>query len=197
VKRADLEDDDDSPRQVRKDTATNAAAGARPKSCSCGMPLCVCPPPPVAAASSSSGSDRKMSVASSKPPRIAQPTYEASNDDDRPGFFSNSQKPPTMQVNMQGDLNEQCREAVKAGDAEAVEKLLKAGATAKYRDKSSNSLLHLAAMFNRLDLIELLLKYGADLNVTNGDKETPYDLAPPALQFKLRAIAVMLRPAWD
>jgi len=119
---------------------------------------------------------------------MAQTTHDTSNDDDRPGFFSNSQKPPTMQIDLQGDLNEQCREAVKAGDAEAVEKLLKAGANPKYRDKSSNSLLHLAAMFNRMDLIELLMKYGADLNVTNGDKETPLDLAPPALQFKLRGI---------
>jgi hypothetical protein len=43
-------------------------------------------------------------------------------------------------------------------------------------------------MFNRYDLVELLAKHGADLWVQNPSRETPVDLAPPALQRKMREL---------
>lgn len=87
---------------------------------------------------------------------------------------------------MKGDLNEQCRDAIKAGDAAGVKKLLDGGADASYADRTGNSLLHLAAMFNRYDLVEMLVKRGADMTVQNASKETPIDVAPPSLQYKMK-----------
>jgi ankyrin repeat protein len=89
---------------------------------------------------------------------------------------------------MNGDLNEQVREAVKAGDLAGVTQLLNAGASAKYVDRTGNALAHLAAMFNRYDIIELLTQHGADLWVKNPSRETPVDLAPPALQRKMKEL---------
>ena len=90
--------------------------------------------------------------------------------------------------NLKGDLNEQIREAVKAQDMEGIQQLLGAGADARYVDRTGNSLVHLAAMFNRYDIVELLAKHGADLWVKNPSKETPIDLAPPALQKKMKEL---------
>jgi len=41
-------------------------------------------------------------------------------------------------------------------------------------------------MFNRGDIVDLLVKQGASIQVKNASGETPFDLAPPALQFKMR-----------
>ncbi len=83
----------------------------------------------------------------------------------------------------------QLREAVKAGDTPGVVRLLDAGASPSYVDRAGHSILHLAAMFNRGELVELLMSKGADPYKLNADKETPIDLAPPALQFKMKAKA--------
>ena len=47
-----------------------------------------------------------------------------------------------------------------------------------------------AAMFNRLDMAELLIKRGANLNKENPSNETPLDVAPPSLAAKMKAIQV-------
>jgi len=91
---------------------------------------------------------------------------------------------------MHGDLNEQCREAIKKDDMTGVTALLKAGAKATYTDRNGATLLHIAAMFNRQDMVTLLVKLGADVNAKNQQKETPIDLALPALQAKMKALKV-------
>lgn len=102
------------------------------------------------------------------------------------GFGSSSRSAPVY--NLSGDLNEQIREAIKAQDVAGVRQLLDAGASAAYIDRTGNALAHLAAMFNRFDIIELLVARGADLWVTNPSKETPVDLAPPAMQRKMKEL---------
>jgi len=69
-----------------------------------------------------------------------------------------------------------------------MKQLISAGAKAEFKDRTGNTLVHLAAMFNRMDMVEFLYKHGADLNVKNPDGETSYDLAPPALASKMRAM---------
>ena len=64
-----------------------------------------------------------------------------------------------------------------------------AGADAMYVDHTGNSLLHLAAMFDRFDIAKSLLRAGASLTIKNPAGETPLDIAPPAMQHKLQALA--------
>ena len=102
------------------------------------------------------------------------------------GFGSSSK--PTTTWNLKGDLNEQIREAVKAQDVEGIKLLLGAGADAKYVDRTGNTLCHLAAMFNRFDILQLLASGSASFWVKNPSGETAVDLAPPALQRKMKEL---------
>ena len=95
-------------------------------------------------------------------------------------------KPAAAVYDLKGDLNGQCRDAIKAGDIAGVTTLLNAGAEPTFRDHTGNTLLHLAAMFNRADMCSELIKRGADVNDKNPSNETPLDLAPPALQHKMK-----------
>jgi len=150
--------------------------------CTCNSPLCICAPDPeekpapvearpVAAAA-------PVKKPQSSPPPATVSTFQ--------GFGGSSR--PAVQIDRNGDLNEQLREAVKAGDLSCVQQLLSLGASAKYVDRTGNALAHLAAMFNRFDIVETLAKHGADLWVQNPARETPVDLAPPALQRKMREL---------
>jgi len=89
---------------------------------------------------------------------------------------------------MKGDLNEQCRDAIKSGDINGAKILLRAGANASYKDRTGSTLVHLAAMFNRFDLVELLVKNGASIHEKNATGETALDVAPPSLQHKMRTM---------
>jgi hypothetical protein len=55
------------------------------------------------------------------------------------GFGGSSRSAATY--DLKGDLNEQVREAVKAGDLAGVQQLLAAGASAKYIDRTGNALV--------------------------------------------------------
>jgi len=43
-----------------------------------------------------------------------------------------------------------------------------------------------AAMFNRGDIVDLLVQHGGNLRAANASGETAIDLAPPSLQYKMR-----------
>ncbi len=73
------------------------------------------------------------------------------------------------------------------GDSAAFRELIRLGAQPTYVDRTGNNFLHLACMFNRTDLIDFLLEKGCDPMYLNPMKETPIDIAAPALQIKLKA----------
>ena len=108
------------------------------------------------------------------------------------GQFSGFGRSAAPKYDLSGDqakLNDQCRDAIKNNDSAGVVQLLAAGADAKYVDHTGNSLLHLAAMFDRFDIAKSLLNAGASLTIKNPAGETPLDIAPPAMQHKLQALA--------
>jgi len=86
------------------------------------------------------------------------------------------------------DASEQARESIKAGDDKATLTLLAEPYNARvdFKDRTGNTLLHLACMFNRTQICEKLISMGADMNLKNPAGESPLDLAPPALAHKLR-----------
>jgi len=90
---------------------------------------------------------------------------------------------------LKGDLNEQCRDAIKAGDSAGVVTLLSHRADPRFIDRTGNSLIHLAAMFNQLDVVTLLIRNGANVWEKNPSGETPVDLAPPSLAHKMRELS--------
>jgi len=103
--------------------------------------------------------------------------------------FSGFGQKQSRNYDLKGDLNNQCREAVKAQDVEGVRILLSNGAKADYKDRTGNTLLHLAAMFNNTELVKVLIESGADPYVKNPDGESPIDVAPPALSGKMKQFA--------
>lgn len=79
------------------------------------------------------------------------------------------------------------REAIKAKDAAGLERILaEGGVDPNYKDNVSNTLLHLAAMFNVKDAVDVLLRRGADPEAQNAQGETPIAVAPVALSFFIK-----------
>ena len=79
------------------------------------------------------------------------------------------------------------RDAIKENDADGVKQLLEINAKmCNYRDRLSQTMLHLAALFDNTEIAILLLNAGADPLATNHDEETPIDIAMPVLQEKMR-----------
>jgi len=158
--------------------------------------LCICPPNPAenravsqssssASSPSTSSSDTTGSVSqTSGSTSVSRPSTQKTNTSS--SVFTGFGSVSSVKYDLKGDLNEQCRDAIKTGDASGVTLLLKSGASAQYVDRTGNTLVHLAAMFNRLDLVLLLVKHGADISTKNPAGETAIDLAPPALQHKMR-----------
>lgn len=173
-----------APREEQKDAGVAVAAPPKKvRNCTCNSPLCICPPDAEEArveessrAAASSTQAKRQAPAGSQPAAAAPSAFM--------GFGGSSR--PTTTYNLKGDLNEQIREAVKAQDVEGVKLLLGAGADAKYVDRTGNTLCHLAAMFNRFDILQLLGEKAASFWVKNPAGETAVDLAPPALQRKMK-----------
>jgi len=67
--------------------------------------------------------------------------------------------------------------------------LLTAKANPRFIDRTGNSLVHLAAMFDQLDVVKLLIKSGANIWEKNPAGETAVDLAPPSLALKMKELA--------
>eukprot|EP00479_Gromia_sphaerica_P001330 TRINITY_DN11507_c0_g1_i1.p2 TRINITY_DN11507_c0_g1~~TRINITY_DN11507_c0_g1_i1.p2 ORF type:complete len:67 (+),score=10.17 TRINITY_DN11507_c0_g1_i1:256-456(+) len=61
-----------------------------------------------------------------------------------------------VKVDLYGDLNEQCRGAVKADDLDSVKMVVAAGADVNWRDHVGNSFLHIACLFQRQEIAEFL-----------------------------------------
>ena len=139
---------------------------------------------PVAAASSTAGAAAAAAVR-----RPGAPSASGVQAFGQFSGFGRSAAPKYDLSADQAKLNDQCRDAIKNNDSAGVVALLGAGADAKYVDHTGNSLLHLAAMFDRFDIAKALLTSGASLTLKNPAGETPLDIAPPAMQHKLQALA--------
>lgn len=123
-------------------------------------------------------------------PPAARPTFTSSAAPARPGgfgSFSGFGRSSTYTYDLNGNLEDQLRQAIKNGDATGVKQLLDAGADANYVDHTKNSLLHLAAMFDKFEIAKLLLDKGAKVDAKNLQNESPIDIAPPAMAHKIQA----------
>ncbi|XP_022750032.1 uncharacterized protein LOC111299222 isoform X2 [Durio zibethinus] len=178
---------------------TEATAEHQPFSsipdCKCGMPLCICESPaPTTDALPLKMKNHPSSVASSNPKSKKTDTVPKSRGSTsnsksclvfNPGLVTNGTAADRSQMDY--DINgEGLREAIKNGDTAAVKKLLNEGVDANYHDKQGLSLLHLAAMFNRTDIVFALMDCGASMYYKNAQGETPLDCAPVTLQYKMQ-----------
>ena len=68
-------------------------------------------------------------------------------------------------------------QAVIEGNLNMVRYLLGKGANLNAQDNEGWTPLHAAACCNKPDIVRYLCERGADLTITNGDKELPIDLA--------------------
>ena len=140
-------------------------------------------PSPAPSAASSASASASSAAAAGKPKPVARTTFQSFGASGFSGFGRQS----SVQYDLSGNLDDQCRDAIKNNDSAGVTKLLQAGANARYVDHTGNSLLHLAAMFDRFDIATQLIAKGASLTEKNSAGETPMDIAPPSMQHKLTA----------
>ena len=85
------------------------------------------------------------------------------------------------------------RDAIKAGDLNGVQDVLaRDSSLASYQDRQTESMLHLAALFDHAAIALALAAHGADPTVTNAAGESALDVAQPSLRSKLAAA----REAW-
>ena len=81
------------------------------------------------------------------------------------------------------------REAVKRGDIDTVNNILNENSKlACYIDGSKQSILHLACIFNHVDIAMLLISNGADPEYKNSREETSYDIASDTLTNQIRVL---------
>jgi len=164
----------------------------RVANCKCKMPLCICPADPETEEEKEEREKKEgksvKKVERKKAPPASSTSSNIPSPTSQPTFVGFGQK-TTRQYDLKGDLNNQCREAVKAQDLDGVKMLLKAGAKADYKDRTGNTLLHLAAMFDNTELVKVLIAAGADPWIQNPGKESPIDIAPPALAAKMKSLA--------
>lgn len=66
--------------------------------------------------------------------------------------------------------------------------LTEAPDTCKYQDRLSQTVLHLAALFDHTEIALLLLNAGADPYAPNHDNETPLDIAQPSLKVAMQRV---------
>jgi len=155
--------------------------------CKCGMPLCVC--------AKQQASMRQVQANISRP--TARPAAPAASTSSGPapaqtkfmGFPSMTSSAPKFQIDPTQDINEQCREAIKNGNADAVRQLIQAKASMTWVDRSGNTLLHLACIMDKMPIITMLVEAGANpyiVNTQSSANETPYDVASPSVQFRLK-----------
>lgn len=162
-----------------------APAAKKVSNCTCNSPLCICEPDPEPVVAPPVREVKEAPKPVSSPVKKPAPAPIQSSFSGFSGFGS---APAAQQWSLSGNLNENCRDAVKAKSEEGVRQLLAAKASAKYADRQGNTLLHIAAMFNEGAIAKLLIEAGADITAPNPSNETPLDVAPPALANRMREL---------
>jgi len=168
--------------EVQEDAAPAPRKKAPDWVCTCNMPLCVCAPPPV----KEEEPEKKAAPQVAKPK--PKPAAGAGGPSSFQGFGGFGQQKAASAWDLKADLNEQCREAIKQNDVGGVKQLIEAKANVNYVDKTGNSLCHLAALFDRYPIVQLLASGGANIWVKNASGETAVDVAPPALAYKMKEL---------
>ncbi|EPS58612.1 hypothetical protein M569_16201, partial [Genlisea aurea] len=182
------------------DTKPEFTASSSPETiseCRCGMPLCICeasePPAKESVASQLLTTASNPAIRPSTKQKKADPSTKSRVSTSEGGqsspIFNPGQAvsgPFNMASRNYEVTGEGLREAIKNGDAAAAKKLLSQGVDANYHDKQGSSLLHLAAVFNRTEIVFALIDHGASLNSKNSQGETPIDCAPTTLQYKMK-----------
>jgi hypothetical protein len=152
-------------------------------SCTCNMPLCICiSETPELPGEQATAAPTHPTVPVAKPKAATPSTFSGF------GFGGFGGSAGKLKYDLTENLNEQCRDAVKNKDLDGVRQLLGAKASGSYMDRTGNTLLHLAAMFDHLPVVELLIANGADMSIKNPAGETSIDLAPPSLQLKMKGL---------
>lgn len=97
---------------------------------------------------------------------------------------------PAENSQYEGTNEEQCRDAIKSNDFNAVKRLLEAKSDPSYIDKTGNTLLHLACIMDKFPIIKLLCDSGANPYQANrlSQAETSYDVSSAAMKFKFRTL---------
>ena len=85
------------------------------------------------------------------------------------------------------------REGIKRGDLKTIKQILEEKPKlACYIDGSKQSMLHLACIFNHVDIALLLVMNGADPEYKNSREETSYDIATETLTTRIKALVTVL-----
>lgn len=167
--------------------------------CKCGMPLCICEAPipdPVplqmhnTAAPVIQSNPRPKKSSSNQLVAGYVSKKPASSSTAKPSSFFNLGQASNASSDKSSAVydvtGEGLREAIKNSDATAVKRLLTEGVDANYCDKQGLTLLHLATLFNQTEIAFILMDHGANVECKNAQGETPIDIAPTMLQYKMR-----------
>jgi hypothetical protein len=175
--------EDEAPKKEAAAVVEPASPVKKVKNCTCGMPLCICPADKDEAKEEEQASKEAKKPAPEK--KTAAPVSKAQSST-QTTTFSGFGASSAGKYDLKGDLNEQARDAIKNGDFAGLQKLLQAGADPRYCDRTGNTLVHLAALFNHENMVNFLVKQGADVWVKNPSGETAIDVAQPALGAKMK-----------
>jgi G protein-coupled receptor kinase interacting protein 2 len=82
-------------------------------------------------------------------------------------------------LSLEIELSKQLHASVRSSNLETSLRLIVQGANCNYvhKEKGGTTPLHIAAKFNQSAQVELLLLYGADINITDANGNTAIDLA--------------------
>eukprot|EP00511_Aplanochytrium_stocchinoi_P002023 CAMPEP_0204825102 /NCGR_PEP_ID=MMETSP1346-20131115/3053_1 /ASSEMBLY_ACC=CAM_ASM_000771 /TAXON_ID=215587 /ORGANISM="Aplanochytrium stocchinoi, Strain GSBS06" /LENGTH=229 /DNA_ID=CAMNT_0051952603 /DNA_START=316 /DNA_END=1005 /DNA_ORIENTATION=+ len=81
------------------------------------------------------------------------------------------------------------REAIKVNNIDAVKKIIdQQPELSKYQDSQKQNPLHVAAIFSRKEIIEILIRNGADISSVDGQGDSVLSLASPVLSKFMKSL---------
>ncbi|CAN6469976.1 unnamed protein product [Victoria cruziana] len=175
IKDLNVHDNDSVP----SETTITQSSPSFPE-CKCGMPLCICevslPDPDIVPVQEYLGTDSAAQPAMR--PKKPISTKRSSDSASKDATVSISKPSLFFSIGQSANRNLDKTHHDYEKDGEGVD--------ANYCDKQGMSLLHLAALFNRTEIVFTLMDHGARVEHKNAQGETPLDCAPTMLQYKMR-----------